>query len=836
MTHARRGVRPRPSSSSLGTASGTGLGSGPGSSGAGRSRSGPYGQGAEAWNLLHRFACHAPLVALLSLLGALLGLGYGLRYKPTFHSEAQVRVGDELDARAVPGQREDPADLVDLPESLATAFRARVLVEPKLARMVLGLSAQPSLAHVAALRSESGRADLVEHIQRHALIEAVTRRVFRVSYDGPDPDLAQQVAQGLAELGVRDVVAQRALVATAAREFLSSESERARHRLLEAETEIVQFVRAHPKLLVAATAADRSKLGLQVADKLLVSRASGGLLPLQALRASDTPELQALLRQRAELEAQATQLEQTQKLDPVQPKLAEIERLAQQQSELRAQHYTDDYPDLRRIGTEIARIKGEIADLAQRRDPKLAEGLQAINDARTRIAAIDRQVLLLRKRVTGEGKALTPDEQALSAEAEYARKNRDLETQRLAYEKLRERELEAVVTEQLSRVAANPAARIEDPAGRPTTPRGIGKKAMAGLALALGFAAGFLAGLVRVLADSRVYTTLDLAQVARLPVLGRIPRAGRGGRGGGHLPEFIADMAAEGPAGFEASALGLEAVADPLSTLAPSQRTPPGLGLEVAEPSAGPPPSAQTPAAGAEPLSESLAALGFRVEAAPAAKAAPGTAAADQDGPRAAQHRLIRCRLEDRGDPRVIVITSSRSGEGAAAFTAALARACAEGGGERVVVVDADLTAPGQRAQFGLPAAAPVSPDAPGGKPAKGADKASERAGRAPVAFTARPNLAVVPAESLGEPGASPAEVLSAPPFLALVGALRRCADYVLIAAPALETGAEARLALRPADAGLLVVRARHTPASEVGAALDRLGRDAVAGTVLVQE
>ena len=40
--------------------------------------------------------------AVVSLVGVTAGYLYSQRYRPVFHSEAQVRVGDELDARSVP--------------------------------------------------------------------------------------------------------------------------------------------------------------------------------------------------------------------------------------------------------------------------------------------------------------------------------------------------------------------------------------------------------------------------------------------------------------------------------------------------------------------------------------------------------------------------------------------------------------------------------------------------------------------------------------------------------------------------------------------------------------
>src|SRR3954464_15685294 len=100
----------------------------------------PLSQADEVWNLVYRFLRHWPIVILVSLVGVTGGDLYSQRYRPVFHSEGQIPVGDELDARSVPGQREDSSEMMDLPDTLASAFRARVLVDAKLKPMMVQLA------------------------------------------------------------------------------------------------------------------------------------------------------------------------------------------------------------------------------------------------------------------------------------------------------------------------------------------------------------------------------------------------------------------------------------------------------------------------------------------------------------------------------------------------------------------------------------------------------------------------------------------------------------------------------------------------------------------------
>ncbi len=848
----------------------------------------PLSQADEVWNLLYRFLRHWPLVVVVSLIGVTAGYLYSQRYRPVFHSEAQVRVGDELDARSVPGQREDSSEMMDLPDNLASAFRARVLVDAKLKPFVAALAARRELAHVSELATTDGQEELADHIKRLAQVDAVTRRVYRISYDAKDPDLAQQVVQGLAEIGVTDVIAQRNQSAERARIFLTTEADRARQRMIDAESEVVQFVRSHPKLLVTMSGADRTKLGLQAADKLLVSaRSRKGPPPLKALEAgSASPQVQALLSERAQQEATVAQVEAAQRFDPLQQKLSELDRMHQQIAELKTQHYTPEYPEFRRINGEMEKLQKEIREVRGRRDPKVAEDLMAMDAAKSKIVAIDKEVAILRRKALGSGAALAADEQVLSAEAIYARLYRELETARAAYEKLRERELDAQINEQLAKVKGNPAARVEDPATHPGGPRGVSRKMMTALCIALGLLSGLLAGAGRALTDPRIYTVFDLSRSSRLPVLGRLPPGdSQPGWAALDLPEVVLPPPEAAPAaparGYEGrivwprpvltlpssssvakvpthgSVLSAISTAGPADSAAsrksPSRKSPvshktPPSGEYLIVPREAPSASGASAQSasfmgtpGAHQASQEsaivkwraaasqksgalhLSAVGYQVRLGELPKPPPAhlVLLSAPEGARAEQYRLLRLRLQEQGDPRVMVITSSRPGEGKTLCSANLALAYAEGGGPKVVLVDTHLSSARLSSMLGVP----------------GADKTPVHAAHdlrsgSPEVWQYLPNLYLVPASALGSKAQRTA-ILSSPEFAGLIADLREAFDYVIIDVPAISEAADAKLVLRHADAGILLVRAQQTTSGVVSTALDRLGRNTVSGAVL---
>lgn len=755
----------------------------------------PVGQRHEIWNLTYRFARSWPWIVLVSGLGITVGALYAKRYRPVYHSEAQVRVGDDLDSRTVPGQREDTSELAELPDTLASAFRARFVVETKLQRLAAELAQSPRLEHLPELKTPAGQSELLEGIRKMALVEPVTRRVFRVSYDAKDPELAQKVVQGLTEIGVAEVIEARQQTAARARSFLTSQVEGARQRMLASEEELVQFVRLHPKLLVTMSQADRSKLGLQGTDRLLVSRGPKGPAPLKALEMlASSPEAQSLIEKRARYEAQISQIEAAQKFDPGQQKLLELDKLQQQLADLKSQGYTKEYPEFRRISSDIERTQRELREVQTRRDdPRLAEDMKTLANARAQIAALDRQLQSVRKKVLVGGGAMQADNSELTAEAQYARLTKDLDSMRTAYEKLRERELEAVVSEQLSKIRDNPAARIEDPASLPLKPRGVGQRMMLALCVAIGSLLGLLVGAARALGSPRILTVFDLWHAARLPVLGRVPRRDQPER----LfiqPEVVLPVDDE---------TGTEAAAPPKRPPEPS-------------PAPAPAPSARSPKREPEVGAARLKALDYRVKQGGLPAPPPPELAllAAPQGARAEQFRLLRCRLQEHKDPRTLVLTASRPDESVALCTLNLALALVEGGAARVAMVDADLA--GHELSRQCKASA-TSGDL--------------RSGR-PTVVELAPGLCLVPAGALG-PTADRAAILSSPEFAGLLRDLRSAFDYVLIDTAPASRAADARLVLRHADAGLLVVRATRTTEGSVHAALDRIGRTGICGTLL---
>lgn len=72
------------------------------------------------------------------------------------------------------------------------------------------------------------------------------------------------------------------------------------------------------------------------------------------------------------------------------------------------------------------------------------------------------------------------------------------------------------------------------------------------------------------------------------------------------------------------------------------------------------------------------------------------------ESPQAASFRVLRYRLSERGDPRVIVVTSAEAGEGKTTCAINLALSLSECGRARVLLLEANLRRPGLARMLGL--------------------------------------------------------------------------------------------------------------------------------------
>jgi uncharacterized protein involved in exopolysaccharide biosynthesis/Mrp family chromosome partitioning ATPase len=159
--------------------------------------------------------------------------------------------------------------------------------------------------------------------------------------------------------------------------------------------------------------------------------------------------------------------------------------------------------------------------------------------------------------------------------------------------------------------------------------------------------------------------------------------------------------------------------------------------------------------------------------------------------------------------PKVVALTSSNPDESCTEIAVALARVAAMMG-QRVVVVDGNLTMPAVARGMGMALAPAGLMEVLGGKAALS---------RALQKDTRSGAFVLSPAWRTRDPAA----VLASPQMAGLMLHLRRSCDLVLIAMPAVLGARDTRFLTSLADATALVVRADRTPPEAVAAAVDAL-------------
>ncbi len=177
------------------------------------------------------------------------------------------------------------------------------------------------------------------------------------------------------------------------------------------------------------------------------------------------------------------------------------------------------------------------------------------------------------------------------------------------------------------------------------------------------------------------------------------------------------------------------------------------------------------------------------------------------------RYRSIRARLLTMNPtraPQVIALTSAVRREGKSVSAANLSLVMAEGGEQRVLLVDADLRRGSIARLLGIP-------ESPG--------LVELLRGQATLAETLRPsplpNLRVLPAGTVGKSGC--AELLGGAAVTSLLNTFRRVFDYTLVDTPPVTIVSDVCLLAPRCDGAILVIQMHRTPEPTVQQAVRTL-------------
>src|SRR5579872_5445394 len=185
------------------------------------------------------------------------------------------------------------------------------------------------------------------------------------------------------------------------------------------------------------------------------------------------------------------------------------------------------------------------------------------------------------------------------------------------------------------------------------------------------------------------------------------------------------------------------------------------------------------------------------------------------------QYRVARTRiLQHARQPKLIVISSTGSGDGKTISSINLSGAMALKSGARVLLVDADM----RRSQIGMLLGISQAPGL--SDVLAGACTLDE----AIVQTEQFPNLFVLPG---GRPVVNPTELLDSSRWAALCSSVRHQFEYVIFDAPPMATVADYDLIQSHCDGVVLVVRPDHTSRELCLKAVESVPKDRLVGVLM---
>jgi polysaccharide chain length determinant protein (PEP-CTERM system associated) len=356
-----------------------------------------------------------------------------------------------------------------------------------------------------------------------------TTSSFSVGYDSSDPRTAMRVAEELASLFVKENLEVREVLADSTNEFLGTQLEQARQRLVETEKKLEAF-----RLQNAGRLPTQAPSNLQI-----LSNAQNQLQALYDATNRDRDRLLFLDRALADMAAAAVPA-----ADAALP-AATVGPAAQQLATARATlrnleaRLRPAHPDIGRLKRQIAELelKADAEALRQPLSPVVvptAAAAQAERLARNREAEIRQEMVQIQIRIDGRKSQETRLQQTIAAynsrleaaprlESDMIELTRDYGTLQAAYTSLLTKSEESKMALSLERRQIGEQFRVLDNARLPQRPisPNRGRINMMGLLAGLGLSFALVALLAY--RDTTLKTDEDVVVSLALPVLAVIP-------------------------------------------------------------------------------------------------------------------------------------------------------------------------------------------------------------------------------------------------------------------------------------------------------------------------
>jgi len=390
---------------------------------------------------------------------------------------------------------------------------------------------------------------------------------FKISYDAPDPERAQKVADELVSLYLNENVKVRQQSVAETNAFLAQEADRLAGQMKAIEAKLADFKRRNVGRMPDSSAvnvqlAERTESELQRVEREMslgqdrklsleaqLSVISPNVAPvagagdrvqsseerLRSLRAQyasvssrygpDHPDVRRLQREIAALGAHAGTTENAESLKKLEAEFVVLR-----------DRYGDDHPDVLRVKRSIAALKasdvkastgssvpdkGRIADALQTADNPayivLAAQLESTKRELAQLAAL-RDDLKAKQRSYDARLLQIPE-----VEREYAELTRDYSNAQTRYREIKAKQMQAEGAMELEKDSKAERFSLGEPANLPQTPFSPNRPAIALIGLIASVGGGLGIALLRDAIDPSVKGPRELVRIVRFPILTAIP-------------------------------------------------------------------------------------------------------------------------------------------------------------------------------------------------------------------------------------------------------------------------------------------------------------------------
>jgi polysaccharide chain length determinant protein (PEP-CTERM system associated) len=459
------------------------------------------------------------LLVLPAVLGLVLGIAASHRIPKTYRSETLILVvPPRIPEQIVPRNPETVAERLNTINDV-------ILSRSRLERIIRDLNLHNYQNNGAIME------DIVQRMRTDEIqVKIEGKESFRVSYLSDTAKTAQMVTDRLASLYIEENLKDQATLAQNTNQFLESQLEEARQRLMEQERRVEEYKNRHAGQLPSQQQANlqsiqNAQLQMQANSestnrarerRILIERqlADAQTLPVPS-RPADTNST-----------SDATVLTTAQQLEIAQARLAAYR-----------QRYTPEHPDIKALERSIEELQKKAEDedanatlSAKPKPVSVAEAARQrqISELKAQLEAIDLQISS-NLREEGRLKGVIADYQGKvnavpARESEMVELTRDYTTMSDSYYALLKKHQDAKLAESLVRGQIGEQFKILDPASLPHKPYNSTQRL---IVLAAGPALGLLIGLGLVVLiefrDSTFKTETEVGRILAIPVLALVP-------------------------------------------------------------------------------------------------------------------------------------------------------------------------------------------------------------------------------------------------------------------------------------------------------------------------